>query len=176
MAKTYKLENPIAKDAIQNAIKGYDIDGDYLNTESIANTVFGSSYANDMEEQVVKLLTDAGFTEIQEPCFSTREFSINHDEDCAMVGYDAEDKSICIAPEIWLQYANDVWGYDNAKTPGSRWQINADSSDGDSIPACLLTAEKAEALFKKFSDRYYFLQGKVKTYIRDMEHEKIKAE
>ena len=175
MANTYKLKDPITKDAIQQAVKGYDIDGDYLNTNNIADTVFGSSCANDMEEQVVKLLTAAGFTEIKEPCFSTREFSINHDEDCAMIGFDSENQTICIAPEMWVQYATDVWGYDN-KYAGHRWWINADSSDGDSIPACLLTAEKAKLLFKKFSDRYYFLQGKLKTYIRDMEHEKIKAE
>lgn len=175
MAKTYKLENPITKEAIQGAIKGDDISGgDRIDTQCIAKTVFGTFFADDMEEQVVKLLTDAGFTEVKEPCFSTREFSINHDEDCAMVGYDAEDKSICIAPEMWVQYDTDTW-YDD-KYSGSRWRICADSSDGDCILAYLLTPKKAKALFKKFSDRYYFLQGKVKTYIRDMEHEKIKAE
>ena len=184
MAKTYKLENPITKDAIQKAIKGDDISGgDRIDTQCIAKTVFGSFYDDDIEEHVVKLLTDAGFTEVKEPCFNTREFSINNDEDCAVVGYDADDQSICIAPEMWVQYDldvytslnDDVWYNDNNNS-GSRWTINADSSDGDSIPACLLTAKKAESLFKKFSSRYYFLQGKVKTYIRDMEHEKIKAE
>lgn len=181
MAKTYKLENPITKDAIQKAIKGDDISGgDRIDTQCIAESVFGSFYDDDIEEQVVKLLTDAGFTEVKEPCFSTREFSINNDEDCAIVGYDADDQSICIAPEMWVQHDQDVW-YNtdvcyNGNYVGSRWKICADSSDGDSISAHLLTAKKAESLFKKFSSRYYFLQGKVKTYIRDMEHEKIKAE
>lgn len=175
MAKTYKLENPITKDAIQKAIKGDDISGgDRIDTQCIAKSVFGSFYGDDIEEQVVKLLTDAGFTEVKVPCFSTREFSINNDEDCVIVGYDADDQSICIAPEMWVQYDQDEWYNDNYV--GSRWKICADSSDGDSISAHHLTAKKAESLFKKFSSRYYFLQGKVKTYIRDMEHEKIKAE